>query len=116
MTTLHVNISQHGVHMIKIVYIVPLVLALVGLSMAQCAHAISDTELMKTNPYAYGYQQGVSDGKDNARDATSACEGYNSTSENDECSHGYDLGFKKGCESYHLPPDSDPEYGQCRTY
>jgi len=77
------------------------------------AHAMPTTKDL--SPSKYGYYYGLLDGKDNARDATSACSPYNSTATNNECSHGYDLGFKKGCESYHSPPDPDPEYGQCRS-
>jgi hypothetical protein len=73
-------------------------------------------KIMKTNPTEYGYIYGLMDGQKNARDATSACGRYNSTADNDQCSHGYSSGFKKGCESYHFPPDPSPEYGQCRTF
>jgi hypothetical protein len=86
-----------------------------SLMSTQQAHAISDTELMKTNPYEYGYQQGVWDGQKSARDSTSACSPYNSTATVNECYHGYNSGFKIGCqeEGNRLPKDAFPEYGQC---
>lgn len=68
-------------------------------------------------PYSYGYSQGLAGGKSSAEDATSACEGYNSTTANNQCAQGYDIGFKKGCEleGDKIPFDPSPEYGQCKS-
>lgn len=68
--------------------------------------------------FQHGYDNGILDGKASAHDSSPVCGGYNSTSDVNECYHGYDLGFKKGCEieGNKLPIDPSPEYGQCSDY
>jgi len=47
------------------------------------------------------------------------CDEYNSTSDANECYHGYDLGFKKGCEGNHDHSSyfaTDGEYPSCYTF
>jgi hypothetical protein len=72
-------------------------------------------KLMKSNPSEYGYINGIWDGQASARDSTAACTPYNSTADINECYHGYDLGFKKGCDSNHDPNKhtNDGEYPSC---
>lgn len=73
----------------------------------------SHDRLMKSDPLKYGYLNGILDGKASARDSSSVCGGYNSTADANGCYHGYDLGFKKGCEGNPDVNDTNGEYPSC---
>jgi hypothetical protein len=91
----------------KLVYAIPLVLALVG--GMQLAHA--------TTPYQTGYLGGISDGKASARDWGDACGNYAWMSADlNACLAGYNVGFKKGCIGMMWYRDPRPEYPTCADY
>jgi hypothetical protein len=77
---------------------------------------LAPTLAYATSAFENGYTQGVADGKASARDSIDACNGYNSTSDINQCYNGYNLGFKKGCVGMMRYRDKNPEYPTCYSF
>ncbi len=70
---------------------------------------------LQHNPIQYGYINGMKDGKGNVRDSTDAC--GDTTNDYNACIHGYNLGFKKGCDIEATQPSpANPEQATCQEY
>jgi hypothetical protein len=87
----------------------------VGFIPLQVAHATNES------PFKWGYDWGLQNGKASIREGEiGVCDDVytNSTSDDNSCSHGYDLGFKQGCDlgGNKIPGFPNPEYGTCREY
>ncbi len=83
------------------------------LAMIPVAYATNES------PYKWGYTNGLSDGKNNLRDELGSCENVfnNSTSAWHQCEHGYNIGFKQGCDFEATHPKAPiPEFGSCKEY
>lgn len=87
-----------------------LVAILVGYGVYQTAFAISS--------YKWGYTNGLKDGKASERDEVGTCEDIftNSTHDYHTCYHGYNLGFKEGCDLIGNTLPGIPEFGNCTEY
>ena len=97
--------------------IITIILLIIAMICSAVSIIVSIQLLYAETPFQHGYEDGLSDGKASAHDVGPSCEKYNSTSAN-ECSHGYEIGFKLGCklEGNKLPYDPYPEYGRCIDY